>query len=418
MDESKTVPRRSNAQAVVDFVRAEAAGGFGLALGALVALVWANSSTGSSYRQFWSRSLPGLALVPLPVHTPRDLVDNVAMTVFFLAIGLEVARERAEGSLRDIRNALLPITAALGGMLGAATIYLSVVLLAGTRSVTGGWGVPMATDVAFTLGALALLGTRIPTELRAFVLTLAVADDVASVVVLSIISASKVSVIWVLAAIAVLVVTYKIREYFLTTWWIYVIASLLEWTFLALAGVEPSLAGALVGMLVPVVTTRRFNSPTTRDQLGPEFACQSLERVVHPISTYIILPVFALANTGVVLTSNIWTHPRARIVAIGVLSARVIGKALGITLAVAVLVKLRACRLPDNVRWPHIVGAAVLCGMGFTVPLLFAIVSFPHEPLIVDSAKVALIVGTLVTFVLGSCVIVVIQIRQNHNRSA
>ncbi|MDA8399215.1 MAG: Na+/H+ antiporter NhaA [Acidimicrobiales bacterium] len=417
MNKPEIAPGRSNSQAILEFVRTEAAGGIGLAAGALIALIWANTTTRFSYQAFWHRSLPGLRFGSLPVSTPQELVDNVAMTVFFLAIGLEVARERAEGSLRDLRDAILPVAGALGGMAGAAVVYLSVVTFAGNRSVLNGWGVPMATDVAFTLGALALLGTRIPSELRAFVLTLAVADDIASVVVLSIVSASKVNAFMILLAGAVLVVVFKVRRYFLRAWWLYVVASILEWVLLALGGVEPSLAGALVGMLVPVIAADSGDRELMPEGTDKNLAGPLLEAVVHPVSTYLILPIFALANTGVTLSSALWTDPRARDVAVGVLSARVLGKATGITFAVALMVKLRTGRLPENVRWSHILGAAVLCGMGFTVPLLFAIASFPHEPLVVNSAKIALIAGTLVTFTLGASVLIVIHAaHRRHDR--
>src|SRR6185437_12575348 len=225
----------------------------------VVALVWAN--LGSSYGRFWATPAHLGVLPADQFATVRDWVDNGLMTVFFLAVGLEVGRERAVGSLREARNAIIPVVAALGGMAGAALAYLAAAAAAGGAGAGGGgaalkgWGVPMATDVAFTLGALALLGRRVPPTLRVFVLALAVADDVASVVVLAVVWAAHGHVrLWGLVAAAawfavVVVASRRIRR----TWWPYLVAVVVGWALLAWGGVEPTLAGAFVGMVVPCV---------------------------------------------------------------------------------------------------------------------------------------------------------------------
>ncbi len=340
------------------------------------------------------------------------------MTVFFLAVGLEVGRERALGSLREARNAVLPVVAALGGMAGAALAYLATTAATGGLSagvatcglsgaVLRGWGVPMATDVAFTLAALALLGRRVPSSLRVFVLALAVADDVASVIVLALVSSSRVHVhYWALAGAAVwfaavALASRRVRR----SWWPYLVAVVVEWALLAWGGVEPTLAGAFVGMVVPCTVAAgkgRAPSPTAAPTRTPSAV---LERVLNPLSILVVLPLFALANTGVALGGHLLATPAPRSVAVGIVVARLAGKMVGITLTVAVLVRLGVAGLPDGVRWPQLVGAAAMCGMGFTVPLLFATATFAGHPALIAAAQVGLLVGTAVAFMAGAVIL-------------
>jgi Na+:H+ antiporter, NhaA family len=356
------------------------------------ALAWANIDS-HGYVTVWTHQLTRAAQpVPRSLHSVVGAIDNGLMTIFFLAVGLEIGREVAEGSLRDRRNALLPALAALGGMAGAALIYvISIAILHPHADTARGWGIPMATDVAFVLGAIALLGRRVPTSLRIFVLALAVADDVASVVILALVASTRIHLVWLAAAAAALGAVFLLRRRVRHRWWPYVVAALVTWYLFARAGIEPTLAGAFVGILVPVA--------------GGARAGRSLEAPVHALSSYAVLPLFVVANAGVVLTGAVWHAPGAVRVMSAIVAARIVGKMLGITLAVLLLVRLRLCGLPEGTTWRHMVGISLLCGMGITVPLLFAHAVFGGSPSLFSGTQVGLLLGTLGAAVLGGTVL-------------
>jgi NhaA family Na+:H+ antiporter len=383
---------QSWADALIQFGRTETAGGVALVAALAGALAWANIDH-HGYVSLWAHQVAhGAEPVPRSLDTLADLVDNGLMTIFFLAVGLEIGREVAEGSLRDRRNALLPALAALGGMAGAALTYLLAITIAqphghGAR----GWGIPMATDVAFTLGALALLGRRVPRPLRVFVLALAVADDIGSVVVLALVASTKIHLPWLAGAAVALIGIFFLRGRVRQQWWPYVVGALIAWYLFVRAGVEPTLSGAFVGMLVPVAGAAR--------------AGRSLEKPVHLLSSYTVLPVFVLANAGVVLTGAVWHSSGAVSVLSALVVARIVGKMVGITVAVVLVVRLGLCGLPEGTTWRHIVGVSLLCGMGITVPLLFAHAVFGAAPTLFTGAQVGLLIGTLGAAVLGSAVL-------------
>jgi NhaA family Na+:H+ antiporter len=381
------------ADALTQFGRTEQAGGALLVLALGAALVWANLDA-HGYVGLWSHSTGILhhVLDSASVHTVTDLVDNGLMTIFFLAVGIEIGREVAEGSLRDRRNALLPVIAALAGMAGAALVYLAVAVgLHPAHGITGGWGVPMATDVAFTLGALALLGTRVPRALRVFVLALAVADDVASVIVLAIVASKRPEIGWLLGALALLVGLIVVRRRIPHAWWPYALATLAAWYLFARAGLEAPLSGAFVGLLVPVARGAT--------------AGRRLEGPVHALSSYAVLPIFVLANAGITFTAGLWRSNDAVSVLVAVVSARTVGKMVGITLGAALVIGLGVCRLPQGTTWRHVLGVSLLCGMGMTVPLLFAHAVFGGGTLRFAGAQLGLLIGTVTAAVLGAAVL-------------
>jgi Na+:H+ antiporter, NhaA family len=395
------MPRRSSlppwhplawADALTQFGRTEVAGGVVLAVALVAALVWANADP-HTYGAVWAHVVTTHSrFVPSILGSVSDQIDNGLMTIFFLAVGLEIGREVAEGSLRDRRNALLPIVAALGGMAGAALVYLLTAVVAHPHGdITKGWGIPMATDVAFTLGAIALLGRRVPRPLRIFVLALAVADDVASVVVLAFVASTRIHVWWLVGAALALLAVGFMRRRVLHPWWPYVLAGLAVWYLFVRAGIEPTLAGAFVGLLVPVARGAGAGA--------------ALERPVHALSSYVVLPLFVLANAGVTLTGAVWHSTGATSVITALFTARTLGKMAGITLAVALLVRLGVCNLPERTAWRHLIGVSLLCGMGITVPLLFAHAVFDHSPLLYSGAQIGLLLGTIGAAVLGSAVL-------------
>ena len=389
---------------LVRILHSGAAGGITLTLGLVAGVTWASLDP-SGYA----------TAVATPVHLPLvpssevdsigSLITNLAMIVFFFAIGLEVARERTLGVLADNRTAALPVIAAIGGMAGAALIYLGVIAALGPQSAAGGWGIPMATDIAFTLGALSLLGSNVPSSVRVFLLALAVADDVLSVIILAIVGhehTGSSSLALVLAATGVIVVCVGliVARRRRASWPTFIAAGLILWWCLASLGIEPTLAGVIAGIAAPF--SHQVSSPGV-----------TLERWMVPASSYIVLPAFALVAGGVDLvsfhlgsTSGLFT---------AVLGARVLGKLIGITGAVALAIRLGLGTLPDRSKWRHMGGAAVLCGIGFTVPLLFAHSAFGTDPTLLATTKVALLVASLLCGILGLAILVMGSSRRSEH---
>jgi NhaA family Na+:H+ antiporter len=380
------------ADALTAFGRTEMAGGVVLAVMLIAALTWANIDPHGYVAAWAHRMASGTEPIPTSLHTVAGVLDNGLMTVFFLAVGLEIGREVADGSLRDRRNALLPIVAALGGMAGAALLYLFTIAVTHPRAdAWRGWGVPMATDVAFTLGAIALLGRRVPRPLRVFVLALAVADDIGAVVVLAFVASTRIQLWWLVGAVVLLGAVALLRRRMRHSWWPYVLATLAVWYLFVRAGVEPTLAGAFVGLLVPMAGAAR--------------AGRALEAPVHQLSSYVVLPLFVLANGGVVLTGAVWHSSGAVSVVSAVITARLVGKVLGITVAVVLVVRLGLCGLPEQTTWRHMVGVSLLCGMGITVPLLFARAVFGGSSPLYAGAQLGLLLGTLGSAALGGLIL-------------
>jgi len=320
--------------------------------GLLAALTWANVDL-DSYQRLLGWSLPAF-LHHWEIGTTYTLVVNGLMTLFFFAIGIELSHEIRIGQLRDTRKAIAPIVSALGGMLGTALVISVFGWLFHNAPARSSWGVPMATDVAFALGVLALAGPRIPRELRVFLLTLAVADDIFSVIALALTGPHAPDVAWTLIAVAAGLAVAKFARFIPTALW--VVALILEWLLFTKAGVEPSLAGVVIGLAVP------FH--------GERSVGHRLEMPVMLASTWLALPLFAFVATGVTWSAIVWDQTGWQF-GLFLLLARGIGKVAGIVGVVSLT--RRAGIGPDpSLTKPMFVGLAMLCAVGFTVPLLFA----------------------------------------------
>ena len=380
------------------FLRSDVAGSWVLVLAVGVALAWSNGP-------WWSSSYDTLWLHPVHVGgrafqdftTVRDWVNGGLMAVFFLVVGLEIGRERRHGDLADTRTAVVPVAGALGGMAGAGLVYAAV---AHGGPGSSGWGIPMATDIAFALGALALLGRRVPPGLRVVLLTLAVADDIGSVVVLAVFYSSRTAVAPLVAAVAVVLVLVALRRFTGASTAVVLVGGVVVWVLLAAGGVEPALAGVVAGLLVPGVRRIAGDAGPTVDPAA------RLEQRVAPWSAFVVLPLFAVANAGITFHTGIFGPPGATAVFVGVALARVVGKLAGITLACLLVVRLGLGRLPDGVRWRHLAGGAAVAGIGFTVPLLIAELAFVHDPPLVAAAELGLFAGSAVAFAVGAAVLV------------
>ena len=402
MSSTTTSPRRRGPayQAVERYLRAEVTGGIGLLVAAIVAIAWANSPGGHSYQSLWATS-EHLAI--LGANGPTTLlqwVNTAPMSIFFLVIGLELGREWREGALRNQRTATLPIVGAVGGMIGAGVAF-ALASHGSSGAVTRGWGVPMATDIAFVLGILALLGHRVPSGLRLLLLTLAIADDIGGVIVLATLYAQNVDLAALGGSFLVIAAMIALRRK-TSSAWPFLIGGLLLWGLMARAGVEPALSGVVIGVIIP--------SKTTGAQ--PVSSVPRLENRLHHVSSIVVLPVFALANAGVVLRSGMLQRTTVATLFSGILLARVVGKFAGVFLVSWLAIALRITRLPEDVSWLQLAGGAALTGMGFTVPLLAADVAFAHRPDFISATQLALLVGSLAAGAIGITILLIASHRQ------
>ena len=405
------------ARPVREFLRVEAAGSLLLLLAAAVALVWANSPWAASYDTLWHTHL---TLDVGPLHLDESLqhwVNDALMVIFFFVVGLEIKYELVNGDLRDPKTAALPIVAAIGGMLVPAGLY--VALNPPGSDGAAGWGIPMATDIAFAVGVLGILGRRIPSAARLFLLTLAIVDDIGAILVIAVFYTSDLSLGWLALAIGLLlamVVATRLRIWTVVP---YVVLGVGVWFALLESGVHATLAGVAIGLLAPATpllkeeVARSYATEALRDRHldADELArlrfllkesvsvVERLQTALHPVSAYVVLPVFALANAGVELGAigNVFTEP----VGVGIVLGLVLGKPVGIFLASFAAVRLGLGKLPSGTTWPMLLGLGAVGGIGFTVSIFIAGLSFPGADLLTDEAKIAILLASLVAAVVG-----------------
>ncbi|WP_368877468.1 Na+/H+ antiporter NhaA [Providencia vermicola] len=343
------------------FLRLEAAGGLLLIIAAIVALIMANSPAQGLYQQFLDIPI-SVKISSLELDKPLILwVNDFLMAIFFLVVGLEVKRELLEGSLAGKDKAIFPAIAALGGMLAPALIYL---LFNGADEVTRqGWAIPAATDIAFALGVMALLGKRVPTELKVFLLALAIIDDLGVIVIIAFFYTSSLSLVaFGLAALCVaLLVFMNWRRVENTA--AYLVIGLILWVCILKSGVHATLAGVIVGFLIPLRGTNN-TKPS-----------EELEHVLHPWVAYMILPIFAFANSGVQL-NGVTFDGLISTLPLGIAAGLLFGKPLGIFLFSWISVKLGFAKLPESINLKQVFAVSVLCGIGFTMSIFITGLAF------------------------------------------
>lgn len=368
---------------VAAFVRAEAAGGLVLLAALAIALLWANSPAGDSYIDFWHAeiSLGGFETDLLHV------VNDGLMTLFFYVVGLEIKRELVEGELARPRQAALPAVAAVGGM---AVPALSYVAINWGGSGVDGWGVPMATDIALVAGVLAILGSRVPSALKVFLLALAIVDDVGGIVVIAVFYSSGISWLALLGAGALLALLVAMRLLKVQSATAFIVLGVAFWGAVLASGIHPTIAGVVLAMLT---------STGTRDDPG-ESALDRAETLLHPVASFVVVPLFALANGGVELTRAAFDAALDAPVAIGIFVGLVLGKPIGIFAASLLAVRTGIAVLPEGVRWPHVAGAGALAGIGFTVSLFIAGLAFDDAAL-QDQARISILAASLAAGVMG-----------------
>ncbi len=405
--------------ALREFLREETAGGAVLIATAAVALGWANSPWQDTYHALWQTVLEvRLGRFGLGGDL-RQWVNEGLMALFFLVVGLEIKRELVEGELRSWRQAALPVIAAAGGMLVPAATYAA---LNARGPGAAGWGVPMATDIAFALGVLALLGARVPPVLKLFLLALAIVDDLGSILVVTLFYSDRLRPVALAVAAGLVLVVLGLRRARIAWSVPYVAAGVGLWLAMHAAGVNAALAGVAMGLLAPA---RPYTAPETlhhqshalvqdpgpaslRDMLrearGTVSTVERLQHDLHPLTAFLVVPVFALANAGVTLQAAGLGRAGAGAVLTGVVAGRVVGKPVGILLALWLAVRLRLSAPLPGVTMRHLVGVATVAGIGFTVPLFVADLAFPGG-LFEAEVKVGLLAASLVSGVAGILVL-------------
>jgi Na+:H+ antiporter, NhaA family len=406
------------------FVHSETSGSVLLFAATVVALVWANSPWSSSYFAIWKLPL-NLGHRPLFSMDLHHWIDDGLMVLFFLVVGLEIKREIVKGELSSFKQAALPIMAALGGMILPALIYF---VLNRTGIGAAGWGIPMATDIGFALGVLALLGKRIPSSLRVFMLALAIVDDVGAILVIAFFYTPSISLL-ALAVAAVLLVVLVVVAIRQAPLYVYVVVGFFFWAAVLSSGVHATIAGVILGLIAPIkpkfrpedlaesaeALLRNFRSQilskektlaeatlTELDQLlrGTDSIAERLERIVHPWVCFLVLPLFALASAGVALSTDQLKVAFSSPIALGILLGLLVGKFAGITAFSYLAVRSKIAEMAGGLTWAGIAGVGILAGLGFTVALFISGLSFEDEA-IVATAKVAVLAASLAAGAIG-----------------
>ena len=374
-------PRRA-ARALREFLHTEAAGGAVVVVAVVAALVWANGPWHHSYHQVWTWKVPlGLDRLHLD-WTLEEWVNDALMAVFFFVVGVEIKRELTTGHLRDRRAALVPAVAALGGMVVPALLF-GLIADAQHRH---GWGIPMATDIALAVGMVALLGDRVPRGLRVFLLALAVADDIGAIVVIAVFYGGSTRWAWLGLAIATVIAAAIGVRLRLRPAEIYALLAVFGWYALVRSGVHPTLMGVAFGLVAPVS------------------ALEHLEHMWHRWSSWLIVPVFALANSGVELGVHAARSAFTSRLGVGIIVGLVAGKAVGITVVTALVVRLGWGPLPDGATWRSLLGVSLFAGIGFTVALFVSVLAFPGSESL-ETAKLAVLLGSCLAALAGALVL-------------
>lgn len=412
-------PGRRLPRVVRQFLDTEAAGGVVLLVAAIVALAWANSPWSASYRTLWSTEFTVSVGRYVLVEDLRHWVNDGLMAVFFLVVGLEIKRELVRGDLRDPRAAAMPAFAAFGGMVVPALLYLAVT--AGSDG-SRGWGIPMATDIAFAIGVVALLGPRVPASMKLFLLTLAIVDDIGAIVVIALFYAGDVQPAYLLTAAGLIAVMLGIRRAGVVWMVPYVVLGAGVWLATLASGVHATIAGVVLGLLAPVApliggeVARQWASSLTDEPSPAEMdamtrlantavsPAERLEHQLHPWTSFVIVPLFALANAGVEVGAGSLQGEGTARVTLGVVLGLVVGKTLGITAAAWLAVRSGLGRLPEGATWPMVAGIAAVGGIGFTVALFVAELAFDTGPL-QDAAKIGVLGASALAAVLGAVVL-------------
>jgi Na+:H+ antiporter, NhaA family len=362
------------------FFESEKSSAIILIIATMISVALTNSVMSDSYLAFWRNEFLGLSL--------EHWINDGLMAIFFLMIGLELERELYVGELSLIRNALLPIFAALGGTLAPALIHY---LFNADLPTQAGIGIPMATDIAFALGALALLGKRIPPSLKVFIVAFAVIDDLIAIIVIALFYTNHVAMFYLAISIGIFLVLLCLNRIFrISLLPVYLIGGVFMWIFMLKSGVHATVAGVMLAFAIPF---------WSRDQHQPSPSHQ-LENFLHKPVAFIVLPLFALANTGIIFGAN-WAIDLATPNSLGVMLGLVVGKPLGVLILSMAVVLIGICRLPSEVTWNHMIGAGLLGGIGFTISIFITNLAFEGQLELINASKIAVFTASLLAGLIG-----------------
>ncbi|TDC09785.1 Na+/H+ antiporter NhaA [Streptomyces sp. 8K308] len=378
-------------RSVAEFLRLEVTGGLALIIAAAIALALANSPISDGYFSLRDHHLdiPPLGLELSVGHWASDGL----LAVFFFIAGIELKRELVVGELRRPAAALLPVAAAVGGMAVPALIYVAFAAAGGGD--LNGWAVPMATDIAFALGVLAVVGRNLPSALRTFLLTLAIVDDLIAILVIAVFFTSTLN-LWALAgALAGLAVFYLLHRRDVHGWYVYVPLSVVIWVLMFNSGVHATIAGVAIGMLLRV----------TAGELEKESPAERVEHLVHPISAGVCVPLFALFAAGVPISGGVLADLVTEPESLGVVAGLFLGKTIGVFGATYLTARFTRARLNPALGWADVAGGAMLAGIGFTVSLLIAELAFADKPGLAEHVKAAVLIGSLISALVASAVL-------------
>ncbi len=380
-------PRRRPLSALRNVLTSDAGGGLVLMASAALALVIANSPLADTYFAALKAYLGPLSVL--------HWINDALMAVFFLLVGLEIKREVLDGRLRTWPDRVLPGLAALGGMAAPALVYAAVNW--NSPETLRGWAIPAATDIAFALGVLALLGSRVPVSLKVFLTALAIIDDLGAVLIIAAFYTADLSLPMLGGAGLTLVVLYGLNKAGVARLWPYLLLGVVLWVFVLKSGVHATIAGVLLALTIPL----RLSVGKPDDPTSP---LHILEHAVHPWSAYLILPIFGFANAGVSLAG---ITPRMLLdpVTLGVALGLFVGKQVGVFGLVLAAVRLGLAQRPAHATWPQVYGVSLLCGVGFTMSLFIGLLAFANAPELEAETKVGVLIGSLACMAAGALVL-------------
>ena len=377
-----------------DFLHRESASGILILLASLLGLIVANSPLSENYFTVleWDFNISiGVSLLNLTI---LKTINYVLMTLFFFVVGLEIKRELTSGHLSSFKNAVTPFIAAIGGMALPAGIYL---IIAGDVDANG-WGVPVATDIALAVGLLALVGTSAVASLRSFLLALAVIDDIGAILIIALVYSAGVSTSWSFLAAITVAVIYLLNKFGVKSTYVYILFGIALWYCMYKSGVHPTLAGVILGLMTPNIL--KENSKLHDSEDNQVSVIEWLEERIHPWSSFIIVPLFAFANTGVVITSDSINDAINSPIAWGIFAGLVIGKPIGVLASVFIARKINLGQYPQGAKSVDILATGSAAGIGFTVAIFIANLAF-SDPATQDLAIFAVIIASLVSAVLS-----------------
>ncbi|WP_425505458.1 Na+/H+ antiporter NhaA [Sphingomonas lacunae] len=387
------------------FLESEAAGGIILIGAAIMAMIIANSPFSQGYHDLLHSPVSPALTEKLGPMTAHLWINDGLMAIFFLFVGLEIKRELVDGRLSNWAQRRLPVVAAAGGMIIPALVYLAFVF--GDAQLTSGWAIPAATDIAFAIGVLALLGSRAPTSLKLFLVTVAIVDDMGAVAIIALFYTKGLNLAALAAAALVLAVMFGLNRAGVRQLWPYLIAAVLLWYAVLLSGVHATIAGVLAAFTIPIIVTPG----------APDSADSPLHRLEHALAgpvAFFIVPLFGFANAGVNL-SGISLSDMLAPMPLGIAMGLFLGKQLGISAAVWVAVKSGFAAKPRGATWLQIYGVALLCGIGFTMSLFIGGLAF-SDPHLVDEAKLGTLSGSVLAAVCGYLVLKFAPLHPDHQR--